>query len=376
MNTLIYIVRRAALVLVTITIPVMMFETISDNRLVFARGDVRISKASDLPPPRAGYDQLRQEYTALFSQTRTLPIHVALDQFGMRYDSTDRTIDQQKPSIVIMGDSFSWGAENDCPDTLEPRIAAAFPDFNTLNFLRAGMSSFEYPDIFDTFKLAVSPPGVGLVILGIYTDMTVGDIPRVLARERYGPRVTFLGIDVGQDRAERLKQSRLLAASFKATVWLREHSSTFNTLVPPAPSRGFAINIMKEIEQHNPDRLSNDLVARTRKVAVSAGISPSCTLVWLIPSNKQFQARYFARLGGTEPPPHVRDVDAFWFLARKRLEADGFRVVDMQYMADEVFASTGEYIFTASGHFMPRAYEFAAQRLLPHIQEMGDCLTH
>ena len=119
------------------------------------------------------------------------------DQFGGRAAAPE--IAHSRPrTVALIGDSFTYGAENDYPDTLQGILDRALPQANVLNFSRSGTSSIYFAATAGAFMKRVHFP-IDAALVGIYTDMQIGDVPRVLAAQKSWGRYVVHGADVGAE---------------------------------------------------------------------------------------------------------------------------------------------------------------------------------
>jgi hypothetical protein len=348
---------------IAIIVAVAIFEAVCDERISLPP----TRPIPSLPVHRGEY----QEYVTPFGDTRTRTWEWRNDQFGMRYGTDQRDI-EPGTSVAIVGDSFSWGAESDYPVTLEPRLQEQLPGVRVLNFSLCGSSTAEYPGIVAWYMQRVSPAGLKALVVGVYTDLEIGDIPRWTARERYGPRLPYHEVDVSASEADYLAHSWLYRTRFDAQLWLRVHSSTFNVLVPPAPSPYFATSLADGPTEKEFTHLAASLVSRLLATSAAASLTPHQTIVWLVPSNHVLHAQYQAqRQHSALSQFYTRSLD-FWDYARREMQKSGFTVLDLRPVLNDAFLNGGPYPYTVSGHFLGASYGPVAEKLAPVVkQAMG-----
>jgi hypothetical protein len=205
------------------------------------------------------------------------------DQFGGRAAATQVAYDRPR-TVALIGDSFSYGAENEYADTLQGILDRALPQANVLNFSRSGTSSIYFAATASAFMKRVQLP-LDVAVVGIYTDMQIGDIPRVLAAQKSWGRHVVHGADVGAERYRQISASRIRWAWFIAEVELRALSSTFNTLVRYRPANDFAVSLRNDLDQARFAEWRGLLLKHLDAMCAELKLPPDKVLVWLIPSN-------------------------------------------------------------------------------------------
>jgi hypothetical protein len=180
-------------------------------------------------------------YKTPFGATEKIRILGQHDQFGMRSADAISKFPHRR-NMALLGDSFTWGAENQYTDTLQHRLEIAFPHANVLNFAISGSNSNYFAAMAKAFLGRVKRK-LDVVVVGIYTDLSIGDIPRIAAVDRYGDQVIFDQITVSGRAYQALMMSswRRLAISINTTM--RQSSSTYNRIFPPQTSPDFAVSM-------------------------------------------------------------------------------------------------------------------------------------
>ena len=122
-------------------------------------------------------------------------ITYVFDQLGARARATQ--VDYGKTrTIAMVGDSFCFGFENDYDETLQAMLDRRFGESaNIVNFCVTGSSSIYYPYTVATFRQRFPHP-LDVLLLSLYPDMQVGDLPRVLTAQQ------------NRDSAERVASER------------------------------------------------------------------------------------------------------------------------------------------------------------------------
>jgi hypothetical protein len=346
---------------VAICIALAGFEIVSDNRIVIPP----TRPVPSLPLHQGKY----LEYVTPFGETRTRTWKWQNDQFGMRYGAARRELEPGS-SIALVGDSFSWGAESDYPETLEPLLEAKLPGVGVLNFSLCGASTAEYPANVSWYGQRINRIGLKALVIGVYTDLEIGDLPRLAARERYGARVPYRDVDISAAEAAELSRSWLSRADFDAILWLHAHSSTFNVLAPPHPSPYFAISLANRLTETDFPRLAEGLRSRLSATTEAAGLTPRQAIIWLIPSNHVLHAQYEAQQQHTPLSGFYSLSLEFWDYAAAEIEKAGFQVLDFRPGLNEAFLHGGPYPYTVSGHFAGATYASVAEGLASAIKRV------
>jgi hypothetical protein len=282
------------------------------------------------------------------------------DQYGGRAAATQVAYDRPR-TVALIGDRFTYGAENEYADTLQGILERALPQANVLNFSRSGTSSIYFAATAGAFMQRVRRP-LDAAVVGIYPDMQIGDIPRVLAAEESWGRHLVYGADVGAERYRQISQSKIRRALFIAEVALRRHSSTFNTLVRYRLADGFAVSLRNDIDQARFAEWRTLLLKHLDAMCAELRLPPDKVLIWLIASNRDLNLKK-ANAGA-----HYRALsDRFWSEASTAMRKQGYVVVDPRPDIDRSYLVDNVNPFTPSGHFAPAGYRISAAPIIPAL---------
>src|SRR5262249_41064896 len=151
-----------------------------------------------------------------------------------------------------------------------------------------------------------------VLLVSLYVDMQIGDVPRVLAAYRSLGRTTFRGVPMPTARAQQIASSTLARALFEVELFLRRYSSTYNLLLPPQPRDDFAINLRQKLTGAMFPELKGQLLANLKALAAAANVPPERTMVWFVASNHEAEALRQERKKGIERPDFFRLSEQFW----------------------------------------------------------------
>jgi len=282
------------------------------------------------------------------------------DQFGGRAAAARVAYDRPR-TIALIGDSFTYGAENEYADTLQGILERALPQANVLNFSRSGTSSIYFAATAGAFLQHVRLP-LDAAVVGIYTDMQIGDIPRVLAAQKSWGRYVVHGADVGAERYRQILASTIRRTWFVAEVVLRGHSSTFNTLVRYRPANDFAVSLRNDLDQDRFAEWRTLLLKHLDAMCAELKLPPEKVLVWLIASNHDLNMKK-ANAGAD----YRARSDRFWNEASMAMRKQGYVVVDPRPDVDRSYLVDNVYPFTPSGHFAPAGYRISTAAIIPAL---------
>jgi len=308
------------------------------------------------------------DWEVLFERSVQRSVTYVYDRYGARADREDRDYPLPR-NVAVIGDSFSFGQNVDWPHTLPALLGDRLPRANVFDLAVPGSSSIYYPDTMTAFRQRLGRR-FDAVVVGVYTDLEIGDLPRVLAVRRYGDRVTFRGVAVGANLAERLSASRFARLRFDAAIALRRWSSTFNVLFPPRASEDFAVDLTQWLRPDRFDALASLLLDDLLRLAQAADLPPDRIVIWLIPSDHVLGERRLAQREQREWQPFFRETEAFWSAAAARLERAGFAVIDPRERIYRRYLTRGVYPFTVDGHFRSGSYELVANEIEPVLREI------
>ncbi|HJQ61905.1 MAG TPA: hypothetical protein VJ834_03530, partial [Burkholderiales bacterium] len=205
-----------------------------------------------------------------------------------------------------------------------------------------------------------------VVVVGIYTDLSIGDIPRIAAVDRYGDQVIFDQIAVSRRTYEALMMSRWRRLAVSANTTMRRLSSTYNRIFPPRASSKFAVPMT-----HAPDGAleiwRERVLANLHALSAATKLPPSRLIVWLIPSNHDLHSIWQAGRTGSAVPDYVQRADRFWTETARRFSFAEFEMVDARNVIQQLFLNEGRYPYSVSGHFRPIAYRTVAQLIVPRV---------
>ena len=369
-------IRWAVTLFLCAAAAIAVFEALADHRTKNIRFSV--TRTADLQnPPKAHLFPARLSETitrnasaqrTLLDQCESFEFSETFDQFGLRAAASHTTF-IDGPSIVLVGDSFTFGSEVEFPNTLQGHLAKALPNANVVNFGKTGSSSVYFSE---TFRHLTNQTGIltDILVVGLFTDMEIGDIPRALAAEKYGPRVVFKGAPMSEAKRLELVRSQLAYVKFEIELFLRRWSSTYNVLFPPKTSPQFAISLKSRLNEKNFSDYIGRLLKYLAALTSTSGIPPDRTIIWLVPSNRDLFNRFHA-IRGTVARDEFQDLSlAFWRKASDDLRKQGFVVVDEMAEIQSLYLKGGHNPYSCSGHFRPVAYEHIAIRVLRRVREL------
>ena len=307
-------------------------------------------------------------YKTPFGKTETVRLLAQHDQYGMRSKRPISDFPHLR-SVALVGDSITWGAEVDYPDTLQGQLETRFRDINVLNFGLSGSNSAYFALTTERFLPRVGKK-LDAAVVGIYTDLSTGDLSRMVAIDRYGDRVIFEGVEVARSTYDKLSASQWERLSFLAHVEARRLSTTYNRLFRPRPLKEFAVSLVNERDDQRLAEWSNRLTSNLSKFAVTAHLDPSQIIVWLAPSNLELRDRWSAIGAGAPPPERVEWADRVWRGIAAQIASAGFKVLDTREAVQSLFLREGTYPYSVSGHFRPVAYKVIADNVEPHLRQL------
>src|SRR5262249_14373826 len=123
--------------------------------------------------------------------------------------------------------------------------------------------------------------------VGLYVCMEVGDVPRVIAMKEYGSYKSCAHVPVSPSRHRSIEHSAWGRWQFRSELFLRETSSIYNILIPPAACKEFAISLKGKMETEEVDNYESMLLANIEAIHKASGIDAGHIVFWLIPSNHE-----------------------------------------------------------------------------------------
>jgi hypothetical protein len=269
----------------------------------------------------------------------------------------------------MVGDSFCFGDENEYDETLQAMLDQSFGErANIVNFCRPGSSSIYYPDTVAAFCERFRRP-LDELLVSLYVDMQIGEVPRLLGARRSLGRYMFRGVPMAQARERQIASSALARALFEIELVLRRHSSTFNLLLPPRPNDDFAISLRHTLATPMFPELKGQLLTNLKALAEAADVPPERTVVWVVPSNHEAEALRQER-SGSKRPDFFQLSEQFWEETAELLRGLGYTVVDPRPEITSALLDHGLVVFTRSGHYTRTANEITARALVPAIENM------
>jgi hypothetical protein len=269
--------------------------------------------------------------------------------------------------VAIVGESISHGAEVSHEESpaglLESRL-----DANVLNLARPGSNSSIYAAIVDEYLKCLGNVSVAAAIVGLFNDVHVGDIPRIVAGEQFGSRALLDGVSVSRSTYERAMGSWWYRAFFNLQVEARQWSSTYNRLFPPRVQRTFAVPIIGKQTPENLKEWENRIVRHVDDVRAVLRLLPNQMVVWVEPSANELSQHRTALDQRTAMPDDYLIARQFWSRVLGRLASEGYLVVDPQDQVQALFFERRIYPYSTSGHLRPEAYRVISDAVEPQLR--------
>ncbi len=306
-------------------------------------------------------------YIKPFEETRPFRYRIITDEHGARVGPGQ---EHNRPhDLVVLGDSFSFGAHAEYADSLQGVLEASLPNYNIYNFAVSGSHSALYPRQFNYFcqQERVRPD---IVVLGIYVDMQIGDLPRRIATSKYGPYKSFRGIAVSPSQYRKLTQSKFEALRFEIKVRSRQYSSIYNILFPPKSLSEFAQSLYPDFRDADLGGYRRALLSSLREIRAASGLTPDRILIWLVPSNHELK-HYLERDATSALDRRFNDLSReFWTETSEGLQSSGFQVVDPRGAFKNAFISRNVYGFTVDGHLNVEGFAIVAEMILHRLRAL------
>jgi len=360
---------------ISVLIAAFIFELIVDRRLEVDKWMIETSDGDNLRPfhdPPWSNHKLTKGYFVLSDghkgrrERREITYH--FDRFGFRSGGGDK--DYERPiDIALIGDSYTFADETPFEDTLHAKLKNRYPDLNIVNWGMCGSSSTYYDDTARLMLSRIDQPIKNLVV-GLYVDMRIGDVPRALAVERYGERAYYKGIHVGASTQRQIRESWFGELRFNFERTVRSWSTIVNLLFPKKFDPNFNIDLEKEgLGTADFDAYETRILKNLEELARATSLPKNKIAVWFVPSGHELVKIFDAKERGGEVAEFYKRSFAFWDRMAKSLERAGYLVIDPRDDFEELFLEKKVYPYTASGHFKGEGFEIVTEKLSPYINE-------
>jgi len=286
------------------------------------------------------------------------------DQDGCRIGSKIE-IKQNNNNIVVIGDSFSFGCHANYENTIPGLLQKHYLEYNIWNFSVSGTSSYYYDKILSYYmdKKQITPK---ILIVGLYVDMQIGDIPRILARKKFGSYKAFDSILVGPSLLRHLKESYFHRLLFNSELYLRNKTSLINIFFNRKQPPDFAISLVDTLSQNMLSSLENMLLLNINNIRLISNLSPENIIIWFIPSNHELYHKIYK----------YKDRDNFYNLSKDYwdnikiiLKQKGYCVIDPRDIIDNLFIKENIYPYTVDGHFNENGFKCITQMIIREIDK-------
>ncbi len=296
-------------------------------------------------------------YTQPLTETADFKYTVVTDADGRRVDEVSpAAFYPTRKNLIVLGDSFSFGAHAPYRDSLAGILERQLPQWNVHDIAVSGTSSYEYPGILAYFrhKTGVNPD---FVLVGLYPCMQTGDLPRLLARQKFGPYHAVSGLLVSPSRYQEV-QSLGGHLAFLAETFLRQHSSIFNLLYQPATQEEFALSLKGRMNEAELERYRAVLLQQIEQIREAAGTS--LVGFWLVPSAFDLRFRSGPENYPQEDAEFFLQSSRFWKKILEELKEQRYPVVDP---AEDIVLqmSAQDYPFTTDNHLSPAGFRTVAR---------------
>jgi hypothetical protein len=263
----------------------------------------------------------------------------------------------------MLGDSFSFGAHADYEGTIQGSLEEHYPYYNIWNLSVSGTSSDYYNKILSYYmkKKKIRPD---FLVIGLYVDMQVGDIPRVLARKKYGSMKAFDGILVSPGLYSNLQESFQSRLLFRTEVYLRRNTSLINLLFPRQQSPEFAVSLSENFNKSDLPELEDMLLSNINDVQQISDLPPGHIIIWFVPSNHELSHKILKYPGKDEFFTLSR---VFWDNCKTKLKAKGYCVVDPRDILEKMAVEEHIFPYTVDGHLNEDGYKRIAQMITAEI---------
>lgn len=208
------------------------------------------------------------------------------DADGVRVGSLQTDRSRADESLVVLGDSFSFGEHADYEQSIAGVLQERLANITIHTFAVPGASSSSYAKILAHYaeRKDIRPQ---TVVVGLYVDMQVGDLPRLFARNRFGGYKAFGGYYFSPSAYREISQSRVKQGMFLAELFIRRNSSFLNIIHPREPRDEFAISLRDTLGEDDFPGLEAMVLSNLNAVREVAGLEEENIIVWFAPSNHE-----------------------------------------------------------------------------------------
>ncbi len=296
--------------------------------------------------------------------------HVWTDQHGARVDAYPRAYTRSR-NLVLVGDSYMFGQHAEYRNSLAGWLEEALDNYNIYNFGVNGSSSFSYDKIIQYFlrKKELQPDHL---VVGIMLNLNVGDLPRVMARRTYGAQVYYQGHKMSQAQANQLQKSAWERLLFFANLTMRRYSTIFNILFPRVVSQKFAIQIPPDDAREKFAQYSSLLLENMNRIASQSNVKKEDIIVLYVIHSEEIRMDAEMRksaLAREEAPNDQSVTKSFWNRFKKRLQSEGYVVVDPWDALAEM-SENGVLTHATDGHMVSAGYRVLAREVARRIQQL------
>jgi hypothetical protein len=296
------------------------------------------------------------------------PAGTAAFRYRVRTDAHGRRVGEKvtepagRPGLVLLGDSFSFGCHAEYEDTLPGQLERLLPGQAVVNCSASGSCSDCYAP---TLRYFMEHAGVkpDFLLVGLYPCMQVGDLPRVVAREKFGSYKEVAYVPVQPSRYREIQASTLGFARFRAELFLRETSSLFNTLVPPRPAGEFAVSLKDRMDAEHLKEYHALLRERVGRIQRAAGLPPSRIAFWLVPSHHDALFHHKPAGYNEADTRFFRQSALFWDQVQRWLREQGYQAIDTQPAVMPLLTHEGAFPFTVDCHLSAPGYRAVAEQI-------------
>ena len=291
-------------------------------------------------------------YDVPFERQRAATYRVRTDADGCRIGASDARADARPHVLMLVGDSFGFGCHAEEEHTIGGLLARAFPDTRVVNASVCGACSHDYPALVahQRDRKKVVPE---TLVVTLYVDMQIGDVPRSLARLRFGGMRAFEGYSVWPARFDQLQGSWLSRQAFFVERSLRSTSATYNALAPGKSDPRFAEALAGSLRDEDFAKYRGIVAHNLERAREAANLPAERVALVLIPSYSELV--YLAdeqrgRSTSAERAAFLERSIAFWDGAAASLSREGYVVCDPRAAVNALYLGSATYPFTVDGH--------------------------